>query len=436
MKVSMKAKQTMKQQAAGLAVAALALLNGTAQAGTYAWNTTDGMWDTTTENRSGAGTTWVDGVGNGALFNNTATAWITVSGARTAGSILVGDGGNNAGHTFASYQPGDALTVSSFIVQGNPGNGSSAGVATPTVLQDLTLTCTGNLGVGRWQMVIAGTSTVNAGGQIGGSISGISADWGRLIIQDSAVVRATNGVYSGAEAWGFNLNGATLYTPFIQCSDHEAGGERQLNFDGGTVVATRSTNNFISLGNNYGATYSAFFGDSGLIFDTAGYNIGISVNLKGTGGLTKLGAGTLSLSGTNSTYPGPTTINAGTLAGVVGGSSASTDVSVAATPGATAVLGVTITNKTNQWTCASVTVNNGGVSSDLQFDFGALTLSTTNAPLNVLGSVAFLTAPTITILGTSLPLTTGDGYPLMTWGWCRSRFDRGDLDHALSTYRS
>ena len=131
--------------------------------------------------------------------------------------------------------------------------------------------------------------------------------------------------------------------------------------------------------------------------------------------LLKTNANTLTLLG-NSTYSGGTTINAGTLVGVVGGSCSNSAVTVAAASGNTATLGVSITNTNNQWTCSSLTVNNAGGSAGLSFAFGALTPSKTVAPLNVIGSVAFTNAPVITITGSSLPATTGNGYALLTWG--------------------
>jgi autotransporter-associated beta strand protein len=132
--------------------------------------------------------------------------------------------------------------------------------------------------------------------------------------------------------------------------------------------------------------------------------------LSGGGSLTKLGSATLTFAGTNS-YSGSTLIANGTLTGVVGGSCANSDVTVAATAGNTATLGVSITNNAKQWTCSSLTFNNAGTSSGLQFSFDAVTPSTTAAPLNVAGSVAFTTAPTLAISGSSLPVNTGDDYP-------------------------
>jgi len=135
-------------------------------------------------------------------------------------------------------------------------------------------------------------------------------------------------------------------------------------------------------------------------------------NTAGTLALTKIGTGTQTLSGPN-TYNGATTISAGMLQGVVGGYCVSSDVTVAGTTGNAATLGISITDNTMQWTCSSLTVNNAGGTSGLQFNFGAVTPSTTTAPLYVSGAVAFTTAPTITIFGSSVPV---GNYPLLTWG--------------------
>ncbi len=68
-------------------------------------------------------------------------------------------------------------------------------------------------------------------------------------------------------------------------------------------------------------------GGSGTI-DTTGGNIGLSGNLTGTGGLTKVGPGTLTLGGGN-TYAGPTTVSGGVLsAGAVNTFSPNSDPTI------------------------------------------------------------------------------------------------------------
>jgi outer membrane autotransporter protein len=58
---------------------------------------------------------------------------------------------------------------------------------------------------------------------------------------------------------------------------------------------------------------SVVFGSGGAFLDTAGFNVGINSNLSGTGSLTKLGSGVLTLSEVN-TYAGSTTLESGGIA--------------------------------------------------------------------------------------------------------------------------
>lgn len=155
----------------------------------------------------------------------------------------------------------------------------------------------------------------------------------------------------------------------------------------------------LTISNSAPATYDGLIGVSG--------RAGLS--------LVKLGTAALTLGGTN-VYTGSTTISAGKLVGVVGGFCSNSAVSVAATFGNTATLGLSITNVTKQWICSSLTVNNAGTDSGLDFDFGTLTPSTSLAPLSVSGSVTFTTAPTVTVRSSSIPVSSGNGYPLIVWG--------------------
>jgi autotransporter-associated beta strand protein len=114
----------------------------------------------------------------------------------------------------------------------------------------------------------------------------------------------------------FNLDGGTITVPQIVCS--LANGTEWFNFNGGTLKATGDNSAFMNLG---AGNAVANVRNGGAIIDDGGFSIAIGQALVHStfagdnavdGGLTKLGAGTLTLSGANS-YNGNTTVKAGTL---------------------------------------------------------------------------------------------------------------------------
>ncbi|MGP4727589.1 autotransporter outer membrane beta-barrel domain-containing protein [Agrobacterium deltaense] len=85
-------------------------------------------------------------------------------------------------------------------------------------------------------------------------------------------------------------------------------GNANLVFDGGILRAKGSEANFLR---GFGAGEVSIDAD-GAFIDTNGFTVAISTDLQGTGGLTKQGGGTLTLSGTD-IYSGVTTVETGTL---------------------------------------------------------------------------------------------------------------------------
>jgi autotransporter-associated beta strand protein len=105
-----------------------------------------------------------------------------------------------------------------------------------------------------------------------------------------------------------NLNGGLFQTSGIT-NNTPAGDTSTLNFNGGTLQANASSAYFIA------GLSQALVGAGGAVIDSQGFSITIPQALvaDGSGGLTKLGVGTLTLTATN-TYTGATVISNGTLA--------------------------------------------------------------------------------------------------------------------------
>lgn len=107
-----------------------------------------------------------------------------------------------------------------------------------------------------------------------------------------------------------------LATGSITTSEYAA--RRTIVFDGGILRLTADNPNLIvdptSSSSVVGGTFTGIttLASGGGFIDTDGYAVGITQVIDGIGGLTKLGASTLTLSGAN-TYEGATTVSAGTL---------------------------------------------------------------------------------------------------------------------------
>src|SRR5208283_1346021 len=155
------------------------------------------------------------------------------------------------------------------------------------------------------------------------------------------------------------------------------GGNGSFYFNGGTLHASGASPNLM-----HNLNVGAYLSAGGAIIDSAGFDATISQSLadNGGGGLTKIGGGTLTLSGVN-TYTGPTHVSAGTLATITA-SVASGTYSVA--DGAAFSLAVTVAD--GQFNAASLTLGST-TGAALGFDLGSFGNPGT-VPLNVTGNLA------------------------------------------------
>jgi autotransporter-associated beta strand protein len=142
-----------------------------------------------------------------------------------------------------------------------------------------------------------GTSTFT---QNGGSVTFFS-DAG-VTIGGSGSLNLGNGASTGTYA--YNLNGGTLTIPTV--SRVSAGANGSFYFNGGVLIAATSSPTFMQ------GLSAAWIQNDGANINTNGHDITIAQPLidGGTGGLAKLGAGTLTLAGAN-TYDGNTTVSTG-----------------------------------------------------------------------------------------------------------------------------
>ncbi len=174
--------------------------------------------------------------------------------------------------------------------------GRSGGTATNVVdMYSGTLTLPGNTG-----RIVMGQDNGNSAvfNQYDGlvDVAGLSGTGGEVRVG-----------YTGTNLTAtYNLNGGVLRArTVIRTTTNNTG---IFNFNGGTLRATTNITTFLQ------SLSSVNVQDGGAIIDSQGFDITISLRLKagGAGGLTKLGAGTLTLNGSN-TYTGPTLVSGGEL---------------------------------------------------------------------------------------------------------------------------
>lgn len=196
----------------------------------------------------------------------------------------------------------------------------------------------------------------------------------------------------------YNLNGGTLWTAQIaQVNAGSPGGT--FNFNGGTLKALVSSATFFQ------GVNAANILSGGAVIDTTNLNVTIGESLPGAGGLTKLGTGTLTLTG-NNTYSGGTVVSNGDLA-----------VTTASTGGGGytvedgAELDVKVTSANTSLASSSLTL---GLSGNVINDYILGANASTTVPASVVSGALNLNG-TVTVNVTGA-ISTPATYVLMSYG--------------------
>jgi autotransporter-associated beta strand protein len=254
---------------------------------------------------------------------------------------------------------------------------------------------TGNITLG----TTPGTGLIN---QSGGSITNTATQtW------VAETLLGTWNLYGGEDVLGvihltqnpgatgtFNLYGGDLFATEItdNAPDGVDRGYGTFNFYGGTLHAGASSTTFM-----HDVNGSVTIAAGSAKINTEGYDVTISAAITDNGaglGLTKMGAGTLSLTGAN-TYSGTTLVTAG---GLMAGTANTALGTYTVSDGAG--FGAVVTTPATQFTPATVNLGTatGGT---LTFDLGSFG-NPTAAPLDVTGTLTVNGAWTVNIL---------DGFP-------------------------
>jgi fibronectin-binding autotransporter adhesin len=210
-------------------------------------------------------------------------------------NVLLGENGTaNVTLSGGQFRMNTNGTVN-FIV-GNYGNGQ----ATLNISGSADVRLMNNASLRLGNESSTATNTVN---QTGGTVTTYSDNG--TTVGGSGILVIGRAAATGLNT--YNLAGGTLTIGAV--TREAANSTSILNFNGGTLKATKDNTAFVTNLTQVGIQ------SGGAIIDTNTHNVTVTnglVNASATGGLTKTGAGTLTLAGPN-TYLGDTAVSAGTL---------------------------------------------------------------------------------------------------------------------------
>ncbi|BAH76424.1 autotransporter-associated beta strand repeat-containing protein [Solidesulfovibrio magneticus] len=289
--------------------------------------------------------------GDGALTKS-GTGTLTLSGANT--------------YTGATAITGGTLSISSVDnLQGTSGVTLAGGTLQATGTLTLNKSIALGSGGGTFEVANSG-DTLTLSGVITDAVSGTA---GSLTKTGSGTLYLTgNNTYTG----GTNINGGTVNIVADANLGDASGG---LTCNGGTL----------QIGADIVSSRDVTLNAGGGSFDTNGHDLTLNGTVSGSGGLTKTGVGTLTLSG-DAAYTGATSIQAGTLS--LGGSCSSSSIAVASSatlnfaPSKTVTYAGSITGsgqvtKTGVY-ALTLSGDNSGFTGDLTLAGGTLSVSNDN----------------------------------------------------------
>jgi fibronectin-binding autotransporter adhesin len=345
--------------------------------------------------------------GNLAIDGTTAGTFNMNSGTLKVNSVTAG--GNGTQHSFMNVNGGT-------LIVGTGGFTAGSGAGASTLAITITNGSVFNTNGGPFTLTQRSAASITQSGglmRVGG-----------LVLTTGQTIGA-NGIY--------NLNGGTLI-----CSNFSIGSAGNnawgtINYNGGTLSPGASNTTLFTVLNFASLTNAVQAG--GAVIDTAGLNATFNLPLisdpalggSPDGGLTKLGAGTLTLSAAN-TYIGNTAVNAGTL--LVSGSLANGDVNVGANgtlagtgtvAGQVAVNG-TIAPGTTAATGKLTVLSNATISAIGTNAMKLNKASNTNDVLSVTGTLTY--GGTLSLTNLSGTLAANDNFKLFSAGTYIGSFAR------------
>ncbi|ACB75006.1 beta strand repeat-containing protein [Opitutus terrae] len=284
--------------------------------------------------------------------NNTATGTTTISAGTlqvgndgTTGSLGAGNTTNNATLRFArtdTYNYGGTISGTGAIVQ--------AGTGTTILTANNTATGTTTISAGTLQLGDGSASSGSVGGAI---VNDAALVFNRTNVTSFNQVISGSGSVTKAGSGNLSLGGANSYTGgtilaagALELGHADAlGSAGTLTFSGGVLRFTSANT----------TDYSARFASSGSYrLDTNGQAVTLASALNANS-LVKFGAGTLTLTGSNS-YGSTSTVNQGTLAIGDGGTTGSWSGTVTVGAGATLAF-----NRSDDFAFANTLANAGTV---------------------------------------------------------------------------